>query len=769
MQRFDRSSEPPPALLRSAEFNAQRQAMVDYFLMDERRRAQTRAPDLSLELNHQSVNDALRRLFHAKCAFCERSTKTFPYRFRPATDALPMVHKSQAHLYYVWLSNAWENLYPICQECFPQRPEYFPVAGRRAALPTSTQLETYAAERIGLWREHPPKEKNLLLDPCEGSFIPHLTVDLYGYLFPHTDRARETVNHFNLNRGDLYTARGERMREYFDELIEGVFPLMRQAQYARYEGRLFDFGELEFGGAWYLMCRQIVLFLTAGNPRHWSLSLSRIEQTFHKLARSVSAGIDRDKLEEWLNDSLRDMFTEDSHVTRFSLDTPPTLSGVSLINFKGIEQLELVMPAAKTAPADLADPLQPALLILGENAAGKSSILEAIALALATDEARAELKLDVSALPLDPQLLGERSAPRREKATVRLRFDDGSTRLLNIAGGRFSMAGGTELPPVFAYGAFRQYQKRTRRYSHGKSILNLFHSDKLLSNPEKWLLGLDQDDFDTVVRALRVILSIEGEFEVMERDYENKRCLIVTAAQGNHASNRTPLSLASSGYRSMLAMVCDIIQGLMGVNIHTFVESLETARAVVLIDEIEAHLHPRWKIQIMKALRSALPKVTFIVTTHDPLCLRGMEDGEVIVMQRVASQNGADSEWPVMVEQVVRLPDVSRLTIEQLLTSDFFGLASTDQPGTERELAMFADLLAARENGQPLTVDQQLAWVRFEQDISDALPVGNTEVQRLVQEAVSEYLKNRRQLSTENLGRLRDQSRRDIVAILEAL
>ncbi|MEF9674036.1 hypothetical protein QNM99_25510 [Pseudomonas sp. PCH446] len=96
-----------------------------------------------------------------------------------------------------------------------------------------------------------------------------------------------------------------------------------------------------------------------------------------------------------------------------------------------------------------------------------------------------------------------------------------------------------------------------------------------------------------------------------------------------------------------------------------------------------------------------MPNVTFIATTHDPLCVRGMQDGEVIVMQRVASEDNPDSDWPVMVEQVVRLPNVSQLTIEQLLTSDFFSLTSTDQPDTERELAMFADLLVAREQANP--------------------------------------------------------------------
>jgi len=597
-------------------------------------------------------------------------------------------------------------------------------------------------------------------------FTRHFTVDLYGSLFPETARADLTIDHFNLNRSGLRELRSQRVGEYFDELVERI---LRGNQDQNWNARLFDFAELEFGGDWYLMCRQIILFFTQGKPQRWPLSSGNMEQTFQKLVRTLKKEFDRDALEEWINNPLRDFFTDDSHLARSFTERPPTLTGISLNNFKGIERLDLDMPTLKAGVADSPDPLQPALLILGENAAGKSSILEAIALALTTDEARADLKLDVSTLPLDPELMGERSSLQRETATVNLKFDDGYTRCLQIADGRFSMYGGSDVPPVFAYGAFRQYQKRPKRYSHVKSIRNLFHTDTLLSNPEKWLLSLSEDNFDNVVGALRVILSIEGEFEVIERDYENRRCLIVTAAPGGHTYSRTPLSLASSGYRSILAMVCDIIQGLMSVQNHTFFESLETARAVVLIDEVEAHLHPRWKIQIMSALRSALPKVTFIATTHDPLCLRGMEDGEVIVMHRVASQNGADSEWPVMVEQVVRLPEVSQLTIEQLLTSDFFGLASTDQPGTERELAMFADLLTARASGQALTEDQQLAWARFEQDISDALPVGTTEVQRLVQEAVMEYLKNRRQMSSENLGKLRDQARRDIVAILEGI
>ncbi|NVZ66727.1 AAA family ATPase [Pseudomonas gingeri] len=282
-------------------------------------------------------------------------------------------------------------------------------------------------------------------------------------------------------------------------------------------------------------------------------------------------------------------------------------------------------------------------------------------------------------------------------------------------------------------------------------------------------MSLKEPDFKMVVRALRDVLSIEGEFDVMVRDQERKRCLIVTTTAGCQARHETPLSLASSGYRSILAMVCDIMQGLMNRDVNPFFDTLATAQAIVLIDEVEAHLHPRWKIQIMRALRSALPKVTFIATTHDPLCLRGMQAHEVIVMHRVARDCDPQTQLPVMVEQLVELPDVSQLTIEQLLTSDFFSLTSTDQPGTERELARFADILAAREQNEPLNEAQLKAWARFERDISDALPVGSTEVQRLVQEAVVEYLKNRRQASSARLGELRSASRQRILDILESL
>jgi hypothetical protein len=480
------------------------------------------------------------------------------------------------------------------------------------------------------------------------------------------------------------------------------------------------------------------------------------------------------------------------------------LQSIAISDFKGIEALTLQVAEPETNPSGGEPrPRTPALLILGENATCKSTILEAIALALAGPDARDALDLDPNKLRLDPGLMGDDRSATRARAQIRLGFDDGGERRLTIDDRGVWADGREDLPPVFAYGAFRQYLRGRRNWTPHKSVVSLFQSDTILSNPEEWLLSLDKVAFNAVIRTLRDIFAVEGEFDVIRAQPERKRCVVIhkIMAQSGVGATRapaeivteTPLSLVSSGFRSILAMACDILQGLMDKRVYANFESFETARGVVLIDEIEAHLHPRWKMQIMSGLRAALPQVTFIATTHDPLCLRGMNDGEVLVLHRIAGKETRKTKLPVFVEQLVGLPGVSQLTLEQLLTSDFFSLFSTDSPKAEQDLASMADLLAKRARWEgrpkasreafvseepeatpnpddapaPLTADEAVRLTRFETEIALALPVGASPVQRLVQSAVAEYLATRRQKSARDLRNLEETARRKIVAALE--
>src|SRR5262249_59934446 len=114
-----------------------------------------------------------------------------------------------------------------------------------------------------------------------------------------------------------------------------------------------------------------------------------------------------------------------------------------------------------------------------------------------------------------------------------------------------------------------------------------------------------------------------------------------------------PLNRLSEGYKTIVATVVDVMREML-----EYWPDLESAKGVVLIDELETHLHPRWKMRIVQRLRRAMPQVQFVATTHDPLCLRGLYDGEAQVLQRDADKR---------IEKLVEVPNVRGLSVEPQL------------------------------------------------------------------------------------------------------
>ena len=155
--------------------------------------------------------------------------------------------------------------------------------------------------------------------------------------------------------------------------------------------------------------------------------------------------------------------------------------------------------------------------------------------------------------------------------------------------------------------------------------------------------------------------------------------------------------------------------------------SMAIAEGVVLIDELGAHLHPKWRMRIVKSLRETFPKVQFIITTHDPLCLRGLDDGEVIVARR-------DRDRRVMIR--TDLPPVAGLRVDQLLTSEHFGLASTLDPEVERDFEAYYELLAEDD----LDPEQQQRLEQLQQRFDRRQMLGNDRRERLMLEAIDRHL-----------------------------
>ena len=116
--------------------------------------------------------------------------------------------------------------------------------------------------------------------------------------------------------------------------------------------------------------------------------------------------------------------------------------------------------------------------------------------------------------------------------------------------------------------------------------------------------------------------------DVEELDSAGYRILVTT--DGNE-SNPLPLQKASQGTLSVLSMVGLVYRFLKSV--HKVDEDvLLQQQGIVVIDEIDAHLHPIWQQQILQLFRDKFPNVQFIITAHTPLVVAGCKKREVAVL-----------------------------------------------------------------------------------------------------------------------------------------
>jgi predicted ATP-binding protein involved in virulence len=191
----------------------------------------------------------------------------------------------------------------------------------------------------------------------------------------------------------------------------------------------------------------------------------------------------------------------------------------------------------------------------------------------------------------------------------------------------------------------------------------------------------------------------------------------------NLHKERVPLDELSDGYQSVIALATDVLSVFLPV----WGNLIETAEGIVLIDEIDAHLHPTWKMRIVELLRACFPHVQFITTTHDPLCLRGLRRGEVMVLQRGAAGR---------VVAVKDLPSPEGMSVDQLLTSEHFGLSSILEPGVDALFRRYYRLLASKRR----TPEQDKTLKTLKATLAKLNHMGRTRREQIMLQVIDQYL-----------------------------
>ncbi len=298
------------------------------------------------------------------------------------------------------------------------------------------------------------------------------------------------------------------------------------------------------------------------------------------------------------------------------------------------------------------------IVLLGPNGAGKTTLLRLIGLGL-----------------------GRRywHGPRRAFTMTELRLDT-----------RAQVDHPATSTDGFAYGSSRGTAlggpDREVALDEIDAFETLYSANARLIHAETWLrreklrASSDGRFFDAILNAVASLLP-GGETIQMEGDE-----LIVVEPSGR----RIPFAAMSDGYLTTLGWTIDLIArwahryrdtGKLDEN---FAKDMP---CVVLVDELDLHLHPRWQLDIIPRLRAAFPKTTFVVTTHNPLTLQGTRPGEVFVLQK----DEATGQISITQRDVPPGTDANRL-----LTGDWFGLGSTLDESTLRKLDRHRELLLAR-------------------------------------------------------------------------
>jgi energy-coupling factor transporter ATP-binding protein EcfA2 len=416
----------------------------------------------------------------------------------------------------------------------------------------------------------------------------------------------------------------------------------------------------------------------------------------------------------------------------------------SISNLKSIDSLSWSVPREEAAGWHV---------ILGDNGAGKSSLLKAIALALVGPESAKALRLrwenwvrngkEKSAIDLAMQWSDEfDSGQRPERITfaidkvVEASGADGSEafevsgdnpfRSPQKRGGGFSAAYG----PFRRFGGGdREYDSLVRSYPRLARHLSLFDERVALTECLDWLKELrfqqlEDREEGAFLDHLKNFVNQEGflPFGTRLHEISSKE---VSFIDGNGC--RVGIEELSDGYRSILSMTFELIRQLSSEYGSSRLFSASspneiTLPGVVLIDEVDAHLHPTWQRRIGLWFRRHFPEIQFIVTTHSPLVCQAAEVGTVFRLPAPGSL-----EEPRM----VRGQDLERVLYGDILdayATGIFGQGITRSQQSRERLERLAHLnlkelnegLSLQEEDEQQSLRATLPTAAHVLDVKDA-------------------------------------------------
>jgi energy-coupling factor transporter ATP-binding protein EcfA2 len=408
---------------------------------------------------------------------------------------------------------------------------------------------------------------------------------------------------------------------------------------------------------------------------------------------------------------------------------------VSLRNIRGFETLDfdLVRPDGKYSGWTV---------FTGDNGSGKSTLLKAIAVGLVGKDTARSLQLSFHRWIRDGTAQEESSIqleivrceeddtltdPGREPSDhfpAKIAFENGSkeTTLRKAKPSGKYQKYSTPERTIWSldadgwfscgYGPFRRVfgasPEATRQMvaPTTERFVTMFQEAASLAEVDQWMRLLKHKELenkDAEREQLALVL------ELLRDDLMPNRITVDRVdSDGLWLRDRNGVQLAwgemSDGYRAAAALLADIVRHLIGTyGLEGLTEKTTDGKTVikrsgvVLIDEIDAHLHPEWQREIGFWLKRHFPNIQFLVTTHSPIICQAADPNGLFVLP----EPGSDAKPCPLSDEEYRKVIASRP--DTILLTSAFGLQNTRSPRAVEGRAEFAKLEAKKRAGGKLT------------------------------------------------------------------
>jgi len=361
---------------------------------------------------------------------------------------------------------------------------------------------------------------------------------------------------------------------------------------------------------------------------------------------------------------------------------------------------------------DLSGDVPPWTVIVGDNAAGKTTLLRSIAIGLCDESNAAGLMKESDSGYV-------RDGEKEGKIIIDLSEENNNYRIettikhIKTKNGYFERVRQKTTPSEFpwdnlfvaGYGAGRGTSGTgdIAGYSVINAVYNMFNYTEGLQNPELTIRRFKNvNTQNEVKRILKELLDIKNI------DLQ-KSGITIDGKWGK----KMPLRDLADGYKSTFLWITDFLG--WAVSFNPRIRKGASSKGIILIDEIEQHLHPKWQKEIIEQIKKQFPQSQFITTTHSPLVASSFgtltqKDIDKRILLSLSPNEGVLKE---------ELPPMIGWRVDRILASKAFEYQITGESDEVDELLFEASKLAGmkirnkQENERYLKIKQKIALARL--------------------------------------------------------